>query len=53
MDPLYIKLVLGGLALMGSIGLVFGIGLALAAHKFAVEVNPKVEAVKDVLAGAQ
>jgi Na+-translocating ferredoxin:NAD+ oxidoreductase subunit B len=53
MDPLYIKLVLGGLVLMGSIGLVFGIGLALAAHKFAVEVNPKVEAVKDVLAGAQ
>jgi electron transport complex protein RnfB len=39
--------------MMGSIGLVFGIGLALAAHKFAVEVNPKVEAVKDVLAGAQ
>jgi H+/Na+-translocating ferredoxin:NAD+ oxidoreductase subunit B len=53
MDPLYIKLAIGGLLLLGSIGLFFGIGLALAAHKFAVEVNPKVEAVKEVLAGAQ
>ncbi len=53
MDPLYIKLALGGLALLICIGLFFGIGLALAAHKFAVEVNPKVEAVKEVLAGAQ
>jgi electron transport complex protein RnfB len=52
MDPVYVKLALGGLALMGSIGLFFGIGLALAAHKFAVEVNPKVEAVLDVLPGA-
>ena len=52
MDPVYVKLALGGLALMGSIGLFFGIGLALAAHKFAVEVNPKVEAVMDVLPGA-
>jgi len=53
MDPLVIKLALGGLALLAAIGLFFGIGLALAAHKFAVEVNPKVEAVKEVLAGAQ
>ena len=53
MDPLYIELAFGGLALLGSIGLFFGIGLALAAHRFAVEINPKVEAVKEVLAGAQ
>jgi len=53
MDPLYIKLAIGGLAVLGSIGLVFGIGLALAAHKFAVEINPKVEAVLEVLALAQ
>jgi len=52
MDPVYVKLALGGLALMGSIGLFFGIGLALAAHKFAVEVNPKVEAVLEILPGA-
>ena len=53
MDPLLIKLALAGLAVLGCIGLFFGIGLALAAHKFAVEVNPKVEEVLDVLAGAQ
>jgi electron transport complex protein RnfB len=53
MDPMYIKLALGGLALLACIGLFFGIGLALAAHKFAVRVDPKVEAVKEVLAGAQ
>jgi electron transport complex protein RnfB len=53
MDPFYIKLAIGGLTLLGGIGLFFGIGLALAAHKFAVEINPKVEAVKEVLAGAQ
>ena len=41
MDPLLVKLALGGLAVLGCIGLFFGIGLALAAHKFAVEVNPK------------
>jgi len=52
MDPVYVKLALGGLVLMGSIGLFFGIGLALAAHKFAVEVNPKVEAVLEILPGA-
>jgi len=53
MEPLYIKLAIGGVAVLGSIGIVFGIGLALAAHKFAVEINPKVEAVREVLAGAQ
>lgn len=53
MDPALIKLALGGLAVLGCIGLVFGIGLALAAQKFAVEINPKVEEVLDCLAGAQ
>ena len=53
MDPALVKIATGGLAVLGIIGLVFGIGLALAAHRFAVEVNPKVEAVKEVLAGAQ
>lgn len=53
MDPLYIKLAIGGLVLLGCIGLFLGIGLALAAHKFAVEINPKVEEVKELLAGAQ
>jgi electron transport complex protein RnfB len=53
MDPTLIKLALGGLAVLGCIGLFFGIGLALAANKFAVEANPKVEEVLEVLAGAQ
>jgi len=53
MDSQYLQLALSGLVVLGSIGLFFGIGLALAAHKFAVEVNPKVEAVKEVLAGGQ
>lgn len=53
MDPQLVKLALGGIALLACIGLFFGIGLALAAHKFAVEANPKIEAVLHVLAGAQ
>ncbi len=53
MDPTLIKLALGGIALLGCIGLFFGIGLALAAHKFAVEVNPLVHEVLESLAGAQ
>jgi len=53
MDPTLVKLAIGGIVLLGCIGLFFGIGLALAAHKFAVKANPKVEAVLEVLAGAQ
>ena len=53
MDPLLIKLAIGGLGVLGAIGLLFGIGLALAAHKFSVEINPKIEEVKEILAGAQ
>ena len=45
MDSQYMQLV-SGLVVLGCIGLFFGIGLGLAAHKFAVEVNSKVEAVK-------
>lgn len=53
MSPELIKLALGGLAVLACIGLFFGIGLALAAHKFHVKGNPKVEEVLEVLAGAQ
>jgi electron transport complex protein RnfB len=53
MDPVLIKLALVGLAVLVCIGLFFGIGLALAAQKFAVKANPKVEEVLEVLAGAQ
>ena len=53
MNPELIQLALGGLALLGCIGLVFGLGLAMAAHKFAVEVNPKIEEVLETLPMAQ
>ena len=53
MDPALIKIALGGVALLVCIGLFFGIGLALAAHKFAVEINPLVEVVLESLAGPQ
>ena len=53
MDPALIKLAIGGIALLGCIGLFFGIGLAMAAHKFAVETNPLIEEVLESLPLAQ
>ncbi|MEE4167260.1 MAG: ferredoxin, partial [Desulfocapsaceae bacterium] len=44
-----VKLAIGGLVLLGCIGLFFGIGLAIAAHKFAVESNPLIEEVLESL----
>jgi len=49
MDFELIKLAIGGLVFLGCIGLFFGIGLALAAHKFAVESNPLIEEVLESL----
>ena len=43
---------LGGLLLMGGLGVLCGIGLALASKIFYVYVDPKVEAVADALPGA-
>jgi len=40
------------LIFLAGIGTVFGIGLAFAAKKFALTINPKVEQVKNVLAHA-
>lgn len=37
---------------LGIMSLVFGVGLALASKKFAVEIDPKVEEVRQVLPGA-
>ena len=53
MDSEIIRLAVSGVAVLGCIGLLFGIGLALAAHRFAVKSNPRVEEVLEVLAGAQ
>lgn len=37
---------------LAGLGAIFGVGLAFAAQKFAVKVDPKVEMVRDVLPGA-
>ncbi|MBW1784898.1 MAG: RnfABCDGE type electron transport complex subunit B, partial [Deltaproteobacteria bacterium] len=43
---------LGGLLVMGALGVVIGVGLALASKIFYVYVDPKIEAVEDALPGA-
>lgn len=53
MNPELIQIAITGLVMLGCIGLFFGIGLAIAAHKFAVQSNPKVEEVMEVLPQAQ
>lgn len=45
-------LIVYALVALGLIGLIFGLLLAMAARFFAVETNPQVEAVKDILPGA-
>lgn len=51
-QPDILNVVLTGVLFMAGVGAVFGIGLAHAARKFAVETDPRVEAVRDVLPGA-
>ncbi|MFA5625785.1 MAG: Fe-S cluster domain-containing protein [Bradymonadales bacterium] len=53
MNPELIQIAISGLVMLGTIGLFFGIGLAIAAHKFAVESNPKIDEVMEVLPQAQ
>lgn len=43
---------LGGLLVMGGLGIVIGVGLALASKIFYVYVDPKIEAVEEALPGA-
>ena len=43
---------LGGILIMGGIGMVVGIGLAVASKVFYVYVDPKIEAVEEALPGA-
>lgn len=45
------SIILSG-ASLGAMGLVFGAGLAFASQKFAVEVDPRSLAIRDVLPGA-
>jgi len=51
-QPALIDVVLKSLVFMGGVGAVFGAALAVAAKKFAVKVDPVVEAVRDTLPGA-
>lgn len=47
-----IPLVKYTLIFLAGISIIFGLGLAFAAKKFSVEVDPRVQAVLDVLAHA-
>lgn len=40
------------LIFLAGIGIIFGLSLALAAKKFSVEIDPRIQAVLDVLAHA-
>lgn len=51
-QPDILQVVLTGVIFMAGVGAFFGVGLAQAARKFAVETDPKVEAVRGVLPGA-
>ncbi len=53
MDLELLKLALGGVALLGSIGLIFGVGLGYAAHRFAVTVDPLIDETLECLPMAQ
>ncbi len=46
------QLVVFSVVFLGGLGAVFGIGLAIAAQKFAVKVDPKVSEVRNALPGA-
>ena len=45
-------IILYGLVVLAALGVVFGIALAVVASKFVVQVDPKVEQVRDALPGA-
>jgi len=44
--------ILIAILILGTLGLLFGIGLAIASKKLAVEVNPKLEEVQHLLPGS-
>ena len=46
------KEILTPILALGGLGLIFGVGLAIAAKLFLVEVDPKIEAINDALPGA-
>ena len=48
MDPVFLTSIIA----LGGLGLIFGAGLAFASKKFAVQIDPKVEQIIEVLPGA-
>ncbi len=46
------KMVLGAVGVLGGFGLVFGVGLAIAAKKFHVEQDPRLDLLLEVMPGA-
>lgn len=51
-QPDFLQVIIKSVAFMGGVGAVFGVALAVAAKKFAVKTDPKVEAVREALPGA-
>jgi Na+-translocating ferredoxin:NAD+ oxidoreductase RNF subunit RnfB len=51
-DPDVVSLIKFTLFFVASVAALFGLGLAMAAQKFAVKTDPRIEDVKGVLAGA-
>ncbi len=43
---------LNSIIVLGGLGLIFGMGLAFAEKKFAVKVDPRLEAIMKILPGA-
>ena len=46
------SLLVASLIVLGSLGLIFGVGLAIASKKFYVKVDPKIEKIEEILPGA-
>jgi len=46
-----LKVILYPVLCLGSLGFIFGAGLAYASQKFAIEVDPKLEAIREALPG--
>ncbi|MDD5116634.1 MAG: (Fe-S)-binding protein, partial [Candidatus Omnitrophica bacterium] len=44
--------ILSAILILGSLGLLFGVGLAFASKKLAVQVNPKLEELQHLLPGS-
>lgn len=45
-------IVLYAIIVLGTLGLIYGVGLAIASKKFHVEIDPKIEKINEILPGA-